>query len=375
MLRWIQPIVFITVLFCSHTLWPQYASFINKFENPALGIKKRLVVSLKQAMRSEYQNRVWIAYCIDVQKNRMTPMMYQTSLPTLRELLSSPNDAVSSRPKGKAAKLLTPEWSHNRLKLERSSDDKMAILLDFSIESGRPILLRAQSIPMNSPFRLGYQELYWLGNVSHDESISLLSDCFKEYTYIQLRKSLLSLLDLHDDTQRIVGIYQRILGDDYSDDLKEACIFMLGQNRTAQSELVLSKYIIENKNSELRRKAIMALSHAKTKPAFDVLSHVFKHEKDVQIRKDAMLSLGMMANEKSLPLLTTILLNDKNSEMREFSVFVMGQIAHPKAETILTQIGRTHPDMAIRQKALNWLQRNNNQRAHQTSYPLFDDSD
>ena len=358
----------------------QLAPFINKFENPSLSLKKRLVVSLKQAMRSEHNNRVWIGYGIRIHSHYPDSFpggSPHNALPTLDELLNTQAMVLHTRLKpAQASAVLFPELTRQqRLKLQRGQEEQIGILLDFSLESGRPILLRTITIRFSDPVRLGYQELYWLGFVDHNESYHLLTDCFKEYRYVRLRCSILAALNIHSNTDRTLPYFKKVLYGKFNQKIIESCIYLLGENSTLKSEYILSTFLMKTKDKSLKRKAILALNSAKSNSAYKAVKYILDHEHDRNIRKDALLCLGMMGHEKSLPLLTNTLINDSDKALREFAVFVMGQITHPKAETILTQIGLTHPDLTIRQKALSWIQRQKSQRVRHAYPDLTDESD
>ena len=383
--------LFIQILFCFgltllsySTLVSRYQNTILKLENPAFPLKKRIIIALKQTLKENFIKRIWVGYAIT--KNDLTKLTYLKygrnkhflNKPTLNQLITGNQSftKANQREKNKiihsAALLALNKAGNNNAQKNLCFEEynrntelttEFAILMDYSLESGRPRVYQVYIIPTNEVFNLEGRSLYWLGKTSQKESVDWLCYLFYHNTYLKLRQQIITAVSYHTSLPQIFQFLNHIVFGNFNIKLKEDSILRLGSQSSKLSDHLLCNILINIKNNKLKKKAILALSQSKNKKAFKVISSIAKKCKNKLIRKEAIFCLSQMPYEKSLSLLKNIIVNDRDSEICEFTVFVISQIPDKYASSILKQIARTHPDYNVREKANYWSDKIRNHTA------------
>jgi len=248
--------LFVQILFCFglallsySTLVSRYQNTILKLENPAFPLKKRIMIALKQTLKENFIKRIWVGYVIT--KNDLTKSSYVKNgrnkfllnMPTLKQLITGNQSSTKFNQKEKnkiihsaAFSVLKKAGNNNVQKnfsVERYNRDtevtnEFAILMDYSLESGRPRVYQVYIIPINEVFNLEGKNLYWLGKTSQKESVDWLCYLFYHNTYLKLRQQIITAVSYHTSLPLIFQFLNHVVFGKFDVKLKEVSIFRLG---------------------------------------------------------------------------------------------------------------------------------------------------
>jgi len=342
-----------------------FCQFLYKLENPSFSLKKRIDISLNQTLKYSQFKRVWIAYMI---KNKSAiPMITMKStnsqqLPGLNDFITDEKNELNNGSSFPRSRSLNTEKDYSGT--HAVTQDEYAIMIDYNVEYGMPILSQIIVTPFYSSFDLQGRDVYWLGEISIEESIKWLQNLFDISQYLKIKRQAISTLGYHMPRPIIDDFFKQIIWGDYNDQLKEDCIFLLGVSNSQNSEKYLSEIVLKMKHIHLQKKALLALSQSNSDFAFKIISMLACKNQDDNLRKEAIFCLGQMDNSKILPLLQKIIISEKALTLKEFTVFVISQVSNKKARVLLQQISKQHPDAGVRKKALFWLEKTVNHNNH-----------
>jgi HEAT repeat protein len=106
----------------------------------------------------------------------------------------------------------------------------------------------------------------------------------------------------------------------------------------------------------VREKAVFAISQASQEFAIPTLTDLAKNHSDITIREKAVFWLGQAAeSEEVINILLEIINTDPEAQIRENAVHAISQASEELGTPALIQLAQTHPNKAIRLKAIFWL--------------------
>lgn len=244
----------------------------------------------------------------------------------------------------------------------RPQSNKIAVILDYSLESGNPCLYQIYQQRMDQSFTKEIRPIFWLGEGTAIFSINWLKDQFYKTKSTKLKQQIIGAIGAHQSSKEVIDFQKQIICGKYSQSLKNEAIFWLGKHNSIESIKFLAFLAIKQKNIQLRKKAIFALSQIDNKRAHLIVIALALKEKNHEVRHDAIFWLSQIADEDAIEVLSIILMTEKDSEVKKYIIFAISQLPEDKATPILTRVAQNNPDHETRKKAKFWLDRTRNQR-------------
>ncbi len=206
------------------------------------------------------------------------------------------------------------------------------------------------------------QAVFWLSQVGSERAVSALDSILRGSTDRRIQEKAVFALSQHDSPRAQQALRTYAERADLSDDLREKCIFWLGQSGGKDNAAFLRALYGRIKGEELRKKVIFSLSQGGGQENLRWLLGVAKDgSQPVELRKQALFGAGQ--GGASIADLTTLYTTMTDREMREQLVFVYSQSDEPAATDKLLDIARRDPDPELRKKALFWLGQSDDPRA------------
>lgn len=245
---------------------------------------------------------------------------------------------------------------------QNNSDSELAIILDYSFESGNPCLYHISSQKMDQPFRYESRPVFWLGNAFDEASFFWLKSQFQQTKYLKLRREIISTMETHDYSSEVAKFQRQIIFGNYSPALKDDGIEWLGHHDSLENIKILTYFALKAENNHFRKKAIFALSQIKNSKAFDIIAALAKKEKNRGIRQTAIFWLSQNDDEDSIGILEEILEEEKDKKIKEHILFAISHLPEGKSAPILSRIAKTSSEPQLRNKAMFWLNQTKEQR-------------
>ena len=300
----------------------------------------RVSFALDLALKKYDGEKVWLIYSIE----------------SIHSAKSNEKIAPSGKSKIPLAQLI---YGKNQ---NMSDHFKLAIILDYSLESGHPYLYHVFIQNINQAFLNEDRPVFWLGKEAAMTSLDWLEKQFDKTSYLKLKQEIIKAADMHDCSAQVVEFQKSIILGKNPASLKNEAITILGKHNTPGSFRILAYLACKHKNIQIRKKAISALSELNNSHAFDVISFLARREKSREVRQAAIFWLSQQRNERATVVLEAILQSETDLNIKEYALFSISQLPEGKSAPILNRFVQTSPDSRIRKKALFWLDQTKDQR-------------
>lgn len=369
-----------------------YCFEINKvFADQELPLTTRINFALDLALKKYDGQKIWLIYSIESscaikeigtaqESNTESISLEQTifgkaynvnnNLPThgkepqVTHLPEKLNEPPSSR-------RLAPQLNNNK----RSATYKLAIILDYSLESGNPCLYHIYLQRMDRPFSRDNRPIFWLGMGNPATSIGWLQYQFSHTKYLKLKQQIIASIGAHHYSRHIIEFMKKIVWGNYSRTFKTEAIYWLGQHSSIESIKLLAILAVKQTNIHLKKKAIFALSQINNGKAKAIVSILAKKEKNTGIRQEAIFWLSQTADEEAIEVLNEILMTEDDPIIKDYTIFAISQLPENKAAPIFYRILQDTSDAKVQKKARYWLDRTKDQRMMNFFMDLVEEDD
>jgi len=356
----------IIIVFLAKT---SFALEINKlFACQDFDFNTRVNFALDLALKKYDGQKIWLIYSVDsIYSMKDIKRMQETGNTnlTLEQIIFEkicPND---NRTKEQEIQRKVASINQIKPQLEdknRPDYFKLAIILDYSLESGNPCLYHIFLQRMDQPFFKEIRPIFWLGEGVASTSLDWLKYQFHKTTYSKLQQQMIASIGAHKCSKQVVEFQKHIILGNYSLSLKNEAIHWLGRHNSHETINLLTYLALKHKDIRLRKKSIFALSQLKTRDAFAIISILARKEKNQEVRQTAIFWLSQLPCEDATEVLNGILMNENNLKIKEYTLFAISQLPERKATPILSRIAQTSPDSRIRKRAMFWLDQTKDQR-------------
>lgn len=349
-----------------------YSFEINRlFNDCQLGLTKKIDLTLDLALKKYDGKKIWLIYSIDSFNSLNNSPKYRKSLPeniNLTQLIYGKdvhNDlSLKNQANSSTNRKLSQAWTGHKLErlMDRDNAEKLAIILDYSLESGNPCLYQVYAQNMNQTFVEEERPIFWLGENISSASINWLRYQFNTTDYPKLKQQIIAAIGAHQSTRPAVEFLKQVIFSNCSLPVKIEGLYSLGKQNSIESIRLLTYLTVKPKSILLRKKAIFALSQVNDKTAKNVITTLASKGKNQEVRQEAIFWLSQIADEEALTTLNKILATEENSTIKNYTLFAISQLPEKKSIPILFHIAQTNPDNKIRNKAKFWLDRTKEHR-------------
>jgi HEAT repeat protein len=317
--------------------------FIKLFSDQNLSLSTKFQYALKLAIKKYDGRKIWLIYYTD----------------SIRKQIKT------------SANIFTYKDSISYLTKQDFPDkNSQLLILDYSLESGRPLLYKIYHNDTNA-IEIEKRPTFWLGKANSAESLAWLLKNFHETKNSKLKLDIVKAVGWHNCTSKVVSFQKKILFSDASVSLKKEAILALSHHNSTESIKILSYLAVKLKDTKLRKQAIFSLSQIKNEKSQAVIMALAKKDRVKEIRQEAIFWLSQIANEEAIEVLKNIVDSSSDQSIREYTIFAISQLPERQAAPILTRIAQVNPDLQIREKANFWLSRTREQRTLQFLRDIF----
>jgi hypothetical protein len=239
--------------------------------------------------------------------------------------------------------------------------EPVGLLLLHRISKGKSEIQDAHMIDLDQTFEFEEQPLYWLGEVSNEESFRLLEGAFDAAGH-SLQKMLLCVICAHDGPNAHDFLRGVVFGD-YAREVRKNAIFWLGNYKDERSLGYLKEIIKKEDDTELKKQAVFAIQLSDEKEAMAELIKIAQTDKDQRIRKNAIFWLGQKASKEYVKALKDIIEKEEDVELKNQAVFALTQLPKDQSVPMLINIARTNKSPEVRKRAIFWLGQTGDERA------------
>ncbi|MCI0495787.1 HEAT repeat domain-containing protein [candidate division KSB1 bacterium] len=376
----IRQVFILNVVFIFNCFGVGYCNEINKvFADPNLDLATRINFALKLASRKFDGKKIWLVYTISTSKiefeQATASELSESNNISLYQILFEDKQNFVNKAKASALindqkmqilpKTASRDFNNTSKKndVNRAFDAaQLAIILDYSLESGRPCLYQVYVQNLSKSFDQEIRPMFWLGQASSDQSVEWLSFQFYQSSQEKFKQQAIRTIGSHDCKEKIVEFSKNVLHGKQSLPLKAEAISLAGKSNTANGLQLLISTAIRSNNTLLRKKALFALSQLSNDKAQLVIATIAKKEKNIEVRKEAIFWLAQVANSKSVKILNDIMQNETDHGIREYTLFAISQLPGSQSKPLLTTVALNDPMWRIRKKARLILKHSEDER-------------
>jgi hypothetical protein len=361
------------------------------FADQELPLTTRINFALDLALKKYDGQKIWLIYSIESSctiKEIGTAQMLNTDNISLEQIIfrnacnvrnNLPTHEISThvthRPEQlnepPSRKRLEPQLNNNK----RSATYKLAIILDYSLESGNPCLYQIYRQRMDQPFSRENRPIFWLGMGNPSISIGWLQYQFYHTKYLKLKQQIIASIGAHYYSRQTIEFMKKIVWGNYSLTFKSEAIYWLSQHNSIESIKLLAILAVKQTDIHLKKKAIFALSQINNSKAKAIVSVLAKKEKNTGIRQEAIFWLSQRADEEAIEVLNEILTTEDDPIIKDYTIFAISQLPENKAVPIFYRILQNTSDAKVRKKARYWLDRTRDQRMMNFFMDLVEEDD
>ena len=254
----------------------------------------------------------------------------------------------------------------DRIDRQGKPEKKVLKELGFFIKYGTgkaPVPTEVGISHLDLSFDFDGAPLYWLGKMTEDSSLGLVSALYGRNPGEKVRKDLIAAAGCHGTPKLVLPFLGHVLSGPGPDGLRKDATFWIGQQNDAEGLRLLSRTARSDRSQEVREGAVFAISEVELPAAADELIALARGAELRDVRKQAVFWLGQMASEKSGKILEEIALKDGDLEVQEHALFALSELPENGGLDALIKLAKTHPDPRIRKKAVFWLGESDDPRA------------
>ena len=146
--------------------------------------------------------------------------------------------------------------------------------------------------------------------------------------------------------------------------VRERAAFWLGNSRGAFGVTILKRMLAADPSLKVKEQVIFALSQSKDPAGLAAVVDAARNNASPQIRGKALFWLAQKAaNKQTEDVLKRAVAEDPERSVKEQAVFALKQLPESQGVPLLIEIAKTHPDPAVRKKAMFWLGQSKDSRA------------
>jgi HEAT repeat protein len=210
--------------------------------------------------------------------------------------------------------------------------------------------------------------LYWLENVSPQESVALLADLALSADPAGAERKnerpghAVRAIALHDDPSADLAL-EKLIQPGLPEPVREHVAFWLGVERGKKGLELLRKYVKDDPNEHFRKKAVFGFAQSKEPEALRDLISIARNDPSSRVRGQAIFWLGQIGGRKEAEQITAAIENDPENEVKKRAVFALAQMHNGEGVPLLIGVAKTNKNPVVRKEAIRWLGMTNDPRA------------
>ena len=249
--------------------------------------------------------------------------------------------------------------------LDLGTTDPNAIKLLFALDAngGTPRLTRVHMSTVPLPVDVAGLPVFWLGNADTVPSLEHVDGLYAGASTTDLKKDLVDVVSLHDDSPRVVVWLERRLAGSEADDIRADAAEGLARHPIQASLRALDRTARADRSTRVREEAAEALGDLNMPEATATLIDLVGTLDSIGVRREAVEALGARqgrpdaAGTQSDPVgaLTRVVTDDRDRDVQREAIEALGATRDPRALEHLRKLAQTHADAELRREAMETL--------------------
>jgi HEAT repeat protein len=207
---------------------------------------------------------------------------------------------------------------------------------------------------MALPVELNSRPVFWLGAADARQSLELINGLYDQAATLNLKKELVSAVEVHDDSPIVVAWLDRRLRSSDPDEVRAEAAEGLAWHPIPAALAALDR-AARHDVSRVRQEAAEALGDLKMPEAADTLIALAKSLDDHAARREAVEALGERPEPSALEALGAIAKQDADLDIQREAVETLGDVKDRRGVPLLMEIARKHPNPDVRREAVETL--------------------
>ena len=167
------------------------------------------------------------------------------------------------------------------------------------------VVQRTRLINLNQNFRVHDRKVYWLGEPSADDSLSLLDRLIKDSPQ-KFASQFTHYMSLHDSTRVAEHLLELTKSPANSNEVRRAAITYLGREVSRQAGVELDR-LVSDPNTDIQRQAVAAISRRANDESIPSLIRIAKENPNASVRAYAIQLLGQKQDPRVIAFFETLL--------------------------------------------------------------------
>lgn len=229
--------------------------------------------------------------------------------------------------------------------------------LFFRVDRGQADFEELEVRSLESQADFDELPIYWLGFAETAASAEWLIARFGEARTADAREELVEAIGVHRAPAQTLAFLSDVATSTWRDgEVREAAVFWLSQQGTAQVLPLLERLAREDVDEEIRERAVFAIAQVGEVEAMERLTRLIEDTSlPTDTREEAVFWLGQEAGAEALPLLDRLARTDRDEDVREKAVFAISQVDGDAATEALVTLARRAEYADVQETAVFWL--------------------
>jgi beta-lactamase regulating signal transducer with metallopeptidase domain/HEAT repeat protein len=289
-------------------------------------------------------SRYWVGYSIRPVPG-LPPVVYMDR--NLQMLGSGWNRALPGRP----------------LDLRTTELSAIKVLFAVDANGGAPRLTRVHVSTVPLPIDLAGLPVFWLGDADTVPSLEHVDGLYARASTADLKKDLVDVVSLHDDSPRVVAWLERRLAGSDADDIRADAAEGLARHPIQASLRALDRTARADRSTRVREEAAEALGDLKMPEGTTTLIDLVGTLDNIEVRREAVEALGARevqpdaagTQSDAVGALARVVTDDRDRGVQREAIEALGDTLDPRALEHLRKLAQTHADAELRREAMETL--------------------
>jgi len=246
-----------------------------------------------------------------------------------------------------------PRFSYSRQKMPREVAKDVAYLFEVERASGRVEQAQTSDIALSIYMMRGV--LFWLGEVSQEQSAALFQSLYRRAEDDDLRIRLVAHIAEAQNDQAL-SFLDEVLQKEKSDRVRRATVHELAGYDNQKSLAILLRVVRQGASDAVRREAVRTIGRLEWSGVENALIEVAKTGPSPSVQREAIHILSQYPSPAVIASLGSII--NGQGQLRENQHAALETLARMEGTGALEgliQVARVHTDPQVRHRAIDYL--------------------
>jgi len=246
-----------------------------------------------------------------------------------------------------------PRFSYSRQKTPRTVAKEVAYVFEVERASGRIEQAETSDVSLSVYMMRGV--LFWLGEVSQEQAVSLFQSLYRSAEDDDLKIRLVAHIAEAQNDQAL-SFLDEVLQKEKSERVRREAVHELGGYDSQKSLEILLRTVRQDPLDTVRREAVGTMSRLGLPAAESALIEIAKAGPSPSVRREAIHALSQRTSPAIVECLGSIINSqDQPRENQRAALETLARMESTEALDMLLQVAKTHADPRVRHEAIDNL--------------------